>query len=180
MYNFTNISIFNIKSIHEFLSICEVKRRIKIKKFSSDDYYKVHYINGKEHSSPRYILQQIHQKIRIILSEVILPNNIFAPSKKGEKKSNIKNAKYHKNSNYLITIDIKSFYENLKLKHVISFLENDLKIEKNTAHFIGKVLTYKGHIPRGSCISPILSHLVVYKIWKEINEYCEKNQLNTL
>ena len=173
MYNFENNPFYNLQSIDDFFQIIEIEKKSPINYLCSDKLYNIIKIdNHKPFQVPIKILDSIHNKTKIILSCIDLPDNVFAPSIKGRKKSSITHALFHKNSKYLLAIDIKSFFENIDIKYIIKFFSNSLKVEYKTACIISKILTYNNHIARGSCVSPILAHLSIHKVVENINQYC--------
>ncbi|MEI0517805.1 reverse transcriptase domain-containing protein [Brachyspira murdochii] len=173
MYNFENNPFYNLQSIEDFFNIIGIEKKSSIGYLCSDKLYNIIKIdNNKPFQVPIKILASIHNKTKIILSDIELPDNVFAPATKGKKKSSITHAQFHKNSRYLLAMDIKSFFENIDIRYIIKFFNNSLKIEYKTACTIAKILTYNNHIARGSSVSPILAHLSIYKIVEKINKYC--------
>lgn len=178
MYNFKDSQLYGLQSIGDFFSILDIAPKCNIKYLCSDKLYRtVNIIGLKPCHVPYGILKDIHIKTKNILSEIILPDNVFSPAVKGQGKSAISHAKYHQYSKYLLAMDIKSFFENLKLKYIIKFFSNSLNIEYNTAVVISKILTFNGHIARGSCVSPILSHLSINNTFSKIQQYCKNRNL---
>lgn len=178
MYNFKYSQLYGLQSIEYFFSILDIMPQSNINYLCSDKLYRtVNIIGLKPCHVPYGILKDIHIKTKNILSEIILPDNVFSPAVKGQGKSAISHAKYHQYSKYLLAMDIKSFFENLKLKYIIKFFSNSLNIEYNTAVVISKILTFNGHIARGSCVSPILSHLSINNTFSKIQQYCKNRNL---
>lgn len=178
MYNFKDSQLYGLQSIEYFFSILDIMPQSNINYLCSDKLYRtVNIIGLKPCHVPYGILKDIHIKTKNILSEIILPDNVFSPAVKGQGKSAISHAKYHQYSKYLLAMDIKSFFENLKLKYIIKFFSNSLNIEYNTAVVISKILTFNGHIARGSCVSPILSHLSISNTFYKIQQYCKNRNL---
>lgn len=178
MYNFKDSQLYGLQSIEYFFSILDIMPQSNINYLCSDKLYRtVNIIGLKPCHVPYGILKDIHIKTKNILSEIILPDNVFSPAVKGQGKSAVSHAKYHQYSKYLLTMDIKSFFENLKLKYIIKFFSNSLNIEYNTAVVISKILTFNGHIARGSCVSPILSHLSINNTFSKIQQYCKNRNL---
>lgn len=178
MYNFKDSQLYGLQSIEYFFSILDIMPQSNINYLCSDKLYRtVNIIGLKPCHVPYGILKDIHIKTKNILSEIILPDNVFSPAVKGQGKSAISHAKYHQYSKYLLAMDIKSFFENLKLKYIIKFFSNSLNIEYNTAVVISKILTFNGHIARGSCVSPILSHLSINNTFSKIQQYCKNRNL---
>lgn len=178
MYNFKDSQLYGLQSIEYFFSILDIMPQSNINYLCSDKLYRtVNIIGLKPCHVPYGILKDIHIKTKDILSEIILPDNVFSPAVKGQGKSAISHAKYHQYSKYLLAMDIKSFFENLKLKYIIKFFSNSLNIEYNTAVVISKILTFNGHIARGSCVSPILSHLSINNTFSKIQQYCKNRNL---
>lgn len=130
----------------------------------------------------------------MLLKEIEFDDNIFSGI---EKRSYIDNGKMHLGCNYVVALDISKFFPNTDRDKVYKFFKNKMQessdvskiltdictisldklknIEKNIYEYIKKekIKTTK-HIPTGSPISCILSYLVNYDMFKEIDDLARK------
>lgn len=88
-----------------------------------------------------------------------------------EKRGIKRNAMFHLNKRYILTIDIKNFFPSISQKQVFKTLEEQLS-DKEFAIKIAKICTFKRRLPQGAPTSPALSNLVFKKIDDEIMKYC--------
>ena len=50
-----------------------------------------------------------------------------------------------------------------------------MKCEKDIAATLTRLATYKGHLPTGSPLSPILAYFAHYDVWEAIAQICKAN-----
>lgn len=86
-----------------------------------------------------------------------------------------KNALVHRNSKYIVHLDIKNFFESINCNHVDKLLNKINNIDEDDKELIKKIVLYKGeYLVVGSVASPIISNCVMYEFDKKI----EKEILN--
>lgn len=88
-----------------------------------------------------------------------------------------RNALFHLNKKYILTIDIKNFFPSISQKQVFETL-NEFYKEKDFSLKIAKLCTFQRRLPQGAPTSPILSNLVFKKIDDEIMQYCNSELIN--
>jgi hypothetical protein len=87
------------------------------------------------------------------------------------------NALIHKNSNYILHLDITHFFESITEYHLDKLLNKIDKINNEDIALIKRIIFYKGeHLVIGSVASPIVSNCVMYDIDKEIIDKCIKDK----
>lgn len=123
--------------------------------------------NANLKSIQRFVLRKYLNKI-----EVNKRANGFV-QKRGIKR----NALFHLNKKYLLTIDIKDFFSPISQKQVFELL-NDIYLDKEFSLKLAKLCTYKRRLPQGAPTSPVLSNLVFKKIDDEIMRYCNSEMVN--
>lgn len=88
-----------------------------------------------------------------------------------------RNALFHLNKKYILTIDIKNFFPSITQKQVFETLNEHFK-EKDFSLKIAKLCTYQRRLPQGAPTSPVLSNLVFKKIDDEIMQFCNSELIN--
>tara|TARA_R110002072_G_scaffold301914_2_gene482838 strand:+ start:1046 stop:1921 length:876 start_codon:yes stop_codon:yes gene_type:complete len=88
-----------------------------------------------------------------------------------EKRGIKRNAMFHLNKRYILTIDIKNFFPSISQRQVFQTLEKQLS-DRDFALKIAKICTFKRRLPQGAPTSPALSNLVFKEIDDEIMKYC--------
>lgn len=147
---------------------------------------------------PSDSLKQIQTIIKNELNKIDVPNNVFSGVK---GKSYINNAEYHKYGKYLFKVDLTAFFPCITRETVYKFFLNTLLTSSDIANIltnfvtvdltlcdikdqesIEKFLQFKGiktsnHLISGSPSSQILSYLVNYKMFNELQTFCDRNAI---
>ena len=139
-------------------------------------------------------LKKIQKNIQLLLKEIKYNDNVFSGV---PGKSYIDNGKYHIGCKNIVALDISKFFPNINREKVYNFfkykMENssdvakiltdlctiDLRkinnLDKNVIEYINeKKIRFMNHIPTGSSISCILSYLVNYIMFDEIDTLCRE------
>lgn len=148
----------------------DLDKRDKWIKYSN---YKILKDDGdfREISNPKRKIKTIQKRIQYFLSKIERPNWLMS----GEKgKCYIDNAKFHVNSNYIITADIRKFYNSCKREYVYLALENYFKMSSDIAGVITDILTYNEGIPTGASTSQLLAYYAYAEMFHEINSLAFK------
>lgn len=133
---------------------------------SSDRFYrkfKIKKKNGKYRNieEPLPILKEIQYWI---LKNILENCKCSEYSKAFKKNSSIKdNAKFHKKQNYIINLDIKNYFESIKIDSVYNLFLN-LGYSKDVCVMLSKLCTNKGYLPQGAPTSPLLSNLITIEL----------------
>lgn len=137
----------------------------------------------KELYAPKDKLKKYHNFLNRFIVRFMKENdNVVFSYKEG---TSVYKAVYpHKKNNFFLTIDIKSFFDNISKDNVKkTILENldNYTINpddiKNNIDSILNLLTYENKLPRGFSTSPILSNAILYKFDNKIEEFCKKNAI---
>jgi RNA-directed DNA polymerase len=146
----------------------------------TDKYYNTHYIPKKSGGkriidSPGKNLKTIQRWILINYLEKLEVNkraNGFV-KKRGIKR----NALFHIDKKYILTIDIKDFFSSISQKQVFNMLIEYFP-EKDFSLKLAKLCTYKRRLPQGAPTSPIISNLVFKNVDDQIMKYCNSELIN--
>lgn len=118
-------------------------------------------------TAPNNILKQIQARILYLLQRVERPTWLIS----GEKgKCYIDNGKAHLLGTYVLTIDIKKFYDNCKREPVYRFFIDDLKTSNDVAARLTDIVTFGNGIPTGCPTSQLLAFYAYQKMFAEIND----------
>lgn len=118
-------------------------------------------------SKPRRKIKTIQKRIQYFLSKIERPDWLMS----GEKnKCYIDNAQYHVNSDYIITADIRKFYDNCKREYVYLALRKHFKMSSDVAGVITDIVTYNGGIPTGAPTSQLIAYYAYAEMFDEINK----------
>ncbi len=90
-------------------------------------------------------------------------------SKAYVKGSSIKqNAKFHRNQRVVLTMDIKDYFDTIKIDEVKTFL-NEIGYDYEVVEVLSTVMCLYNCLPQGSPTSPYLSNLITKKIDDELS-----------
>jgi len=79
-----------------------------------------------------------------------------------------KNATVHKDGQYILKMDITSFFPTITASRLRSYIVNNkdkvpFPLDDNDINFIVKASTYKGHLVIGSVCAPKISNIIMYE-----------------
>jgi len=132
--------------------------------------YRVIYHPSKDLKLLQYWL------VKRIFSKFPVSDCSMAYSKGNSIKNN---ALFHKNSKYMLHLDITNFFESIIDYHIDKLLEKVNAIESEDIALIKRIIFYRGeHLVVGSVASPSISNCVMYDIDEEIiNNYIKGTNL---
>lgn len=131
------------------------------------------FTTGKKNSTdlrnitaPNPVLKSIQKRFFFLLKHVKRHSWLVS----GEiGRSYIDNGKIHSSSNYLLSVDIRSFYDNCTRDRVYLFCKKQLKMSSDVAKLSTDLLTYNGKIPTGCPTSQIIAYYSYVDMFEEIN-----------
>lgn len=143
---------------------------IRYHKFEID---KKHSNEKRRITAPDKTLKAVQRRILYLLQQVRRPEWLIS----GEKqKCYIDNGKAHVDGKYVLTIDIKKFYDNCTREPVYQFFVQKLKTSSDIAEILTNIVTYNGGIPTGCPTSQIIAFYAYSDMFSEIFDLA--NQFN--
>lgn len=131
---------------------------------------------SKDGKEPRHIQEptgatlRAHYRLVRHLDSIQRPDFLHSATK---KRSHITNARAHAESGgAVVAMDIRKFFESTMYQHVKSFFHKDLGCSHDIARFLANICTADGHLPTGSCISPLLSYFTHRHLFADIERLC--------
>lgn len=114
---------------------------------------------------------------RWILENILYKINV-SPYAKGfvPGRSIRENARFHRDQDMVLTIDIKNFFPSLSIIHVTSIFKS-FGYSQRISFVLAKLCTLNGTLPQGASTSPALSNLIFLPLDKRIAEYCRKREI---
>lgn len=88
-----------------------------------------------------------------------------------------RNAMFHLNKRYILTLDIKNFFPSISQKQVYNALFSHFN-DKELAIKISKLCTFKRKLPQGAPTSPMLSNIIFTPIDEQITKHCNTLLVN--
>lgn len=116
-------------------------------------------------TAPNRQLKQLQKRVLHLLQHIERPEWLIS----GEKgKWYIDNGKAHLSSTYMLTMDIRKFYDNCKREPVYKFFRNKLSTATDIAQILTDIVTYDGGIPTGCPTSQLISFYAYEAMFEEI------------
>ncbi len=114
---------------------------------------------------PKPQLRKIHKRIEKLLNRIFPPDYLFCPVK---RRSYVTNANEHVSAAEIAVLDIKKYYPSTRASRVFQFFHEEMHCDRDVAGVLMTLCSFKGHLPTGSPLSPILSFLAHKKMWDRI------------
>ena len=116
-------------------------------------------------------LKNIHKNILASISEKI----IFPEYVQGfvSKRSIVTNASLHLSKKYVLNLDIKDFFESIKIDKIIDIFSRELECNDTTSNIFAKLCTFNGCLVQGANTSPILANLVCKELDQDLYEIAQ-------
>lgn len=89
-------------------------------------------------------------------------------------RSIITNAKMHLGGKHFIQLDLRDFFQNIKIQHVREGLGTDFRGDETLA-VISMICFLKNRLPQGAPSSPVLSNLAARKLDEKLTLFSEEN-----
>jgi len=124
---------------------------------------------------PKPTLKRLQKRIEELLKRVKLPNYVHAP---GKGRSYISNAQVHTKATVVRSLDIEKYFTSTTSRRVYWFFHKRMKCSSDVAGILTKLSTFKGHLPTGSPLSPLLSYFSHVDMWEKINKIVECENCN--
>ena len=132
---------------------------------------KKHSDEKREITAPDKTLKAIQRRILYLLHRVIRPEWLIS----GEKqKCYINNGKAHTDGKYVLTVDIKKFYDNCTRESVYQFFVQKMKTSPDVAKKLTDIITYNGAIPTGCPTSQIMAFYAYSDMFSEISDLAKQ------
>ena len=120
--------------------------------------------------NPARELKIVQAQIARWLSRVEPPDYLFCPVK---GRCYVSNAARHRGQRVVRCLDIRKYFPSTPSRRVFWFFRTVMQCEKDIAATLTKLATYKGHLPTGSPLSPILAYFSHYDVWEAIAAICK-------
>ena len=126
--------------------------------------------NGTRHiENPTRRLKITQARIAKLLMRVAPPDFLFCPVK---GRSYVDNAAAHMGARVVRCLDIKNFFPSVPSRRVFWFFHKVMECERDIAALLTSMSTYKGHLPTGSPLSPILAYFAYLDLWEKVSAFC--------
>lgn len=174
-YELNQIALYKCRTKRRLAELLLVNLKDLIKLGEMPVYYtffkdKKDSIDKRKITAPVKKLRSVQKRIFCLLERAIRPVWLIS----GEKgKCYIDNAAIHKESNYILTVDIKKFFDSCKREYVYRFFVDVMKNSSDVACILTDLTTYDGKIPTGTSTSQLLAFYAYINMFEEIKMLAE-------
>jgi hypothetical protein len=120
--------------------------------------------------NPNRQLKLVQAKIARFLSRISPPDYLFCPVK---GRCYVSNAAKHLGQRVVHCLDIRKYFPSTSSKRVFWFFNKIMCCARDIAATLTRIATYKGHLPTGSPLSPILAYFAHVDVWEAVAEICK-------
>lgn len=179
MHKINQSVLYKLKSHKKLFQILDTtSQEIKFIKKNKNYYTFTQKIKNKERDliAPKDKLKAVLKNIDKYLKRISTPNYLIS-NKKGF--SAVSNADIHKNSSFMLTLDIKNFYPSVKKEHIFRLFKYRFKQEDDIAWTLTNLVTLndvKG-VPQGFPTSSRIAFWAYYDMFEKINSLVLSNNL---
>ncbi|EGV42537.1 RNA-directed DNA polymerase [Bizionia argentinensis JUB59] len=169
--------IYNIDHFSNLVgyNVSYLKRAVKFQKF----FYRKFEIdkrNGKKRilNEPLPSLKEIQLWI---LNEILYKNKVSRYAKAYVPNRSIKeHTIYHTDEKFVLTLDIKEFFKNIKFEFVESLFKS-MGYSRKVSNLLTKLCYLEKELPQGASTSPYISNLILKDFDNVISNYCISNKI---
>lgn len=86
------------------------------------------------------------------------------------------NARFHRNQELVLKLDIKDFFPSIKAGRIFNFFKR-LGYQKSVSQMLTGLCTLEGSLPQGAPTSPALSNLVVSRLDKRLSNFAVQKKI---
>ncbi len=123
-------------------------------------------------SEPNKRLKLVQKRVLRLLSAVEKPDWVMSAT---PGKCHKDNAMFHASSDYMVTMDIESFYDRCERERVYQFFKGRLRGPDDVAKALTDLSTYRQSIPTGAPTSQIVAYFAYEKMFDEINKVAKSH-----
>ena len=165
-----NNFLFKIGNKSKLCKLLKISRQ-ELRLFCGDENYRV-YKEPKHNGTgfrtieaPAKKLKSVQRKINKELQKLSVPDYLCSGIK---GKSFIDNALAHIQNQFLLCIDIDSFYPSTDYQKIFQFYKYNLQIPDDLAWILTNLTTFNKHLPTGAPTSVILAYFGYKKTFDDI------------
>jgi len=122
--------------------------------------------------NPRRNLKIVQARVARLLGRIEPPDYLFCPVK---GRSYVDNAACHLGHRVIRTLDVKQYFPNTTRNRVYQFFLQAMKCSPDVASLMADIATYKGHLPTGSPLSPILAYFSHLDVWQQVDRIVKES-----
>jgi hypothetical protein len=115
--------------------------------------------------NPPRDLKKAQKRIARLLGRIRPKDYLFCPVK---GRSYVSNAAQHRGHRVVRCLDVRKYFPSTPAWRVYRFFTAVMQCSTDVAEILTRIATYKGHLPTGSPLSPIMAYYAYYDVWERI------------
>ena len=179
-HDLTQSCFFRLRSPDKLATLIGASRgRLDVLSKAADalyDEYDIEPKPGKKRriEEPRAELKAAQARIASLLARIQPADYLFCPAK---RRSYVANAAKHRHNRVVHCLDIAKFFPNTPRRRVHSFFAAVMECAPDVAGRLASLATFKGHLPTGSPLSPIMAHYAYCDVWRALAKIAQAHRL---
>src|SRR6266481_1867235 len=146
-YPLNQSPFYKIKSPAQLADILATNRNTMLRIASGlSNYIQFENHQGRDIQWPKPTLRRIHKRAANLLGRIETPNFLHS-AKKG--RSYITNADQHSPSLPSVKVDIRKFFQSVRVPAVFHFFKDKMLYAPDVAGLLTRLVTIDGHLPTG-------------------------------
>jgi hypothetical protein len=129
-------------------------------------------LEKRQITAPKYALKCVQRRILNLIQYIERPEWVIAGTK---EKCYIDNGKFHLNSNYVLTVDIKKFNDNCQREYVYRFFRDKMLNSPDVAKILTDIVTYEKGIPTGCPTSQLIAYYAYEDMFAGIKKIADNH-----
>jgi retron-type reverse transcriptase len=122
--------------------------------------------------NPRRNLKLVQARLARLLGRIAPPDYLFCPVK---GRCYVTNAAQHRGQRVVRCLDVRKYFPSTSSRRVYWFFHTIMRCESDIAATLANLASYRGHLPTGSPLSPIMAFFAHYDVWEAISTHCKNN-----
>lgn len=144
---------------------------------TADEVYREFSVKKKDGTlrgveDPARNLKLVQARMARQLSKIEPPDYLFCPVK---GRCYVSNAAQHRGNRVVHCLDVRKYFPNTPSRRVFWFFRTVMQCEPDIADMLAKLATYRGHLPTGSPLSPIMAYYAHHDVWETIGAICREH-----
>lgn len=124
--------------------------------------------------NPRGDLKRTQARLARLLSRIEPPDYLFCPVK---GRSYVDNAAAHLGNRVTRCLDIKDYFCSSSGEKAYRFFRHVLRCAPDVAWSLTRLTAFRGHLPTGSPLSPIMAFYSYWEMWTEVSRIARENNV---
>lgn len=169
---------FKLRSKRRLADLLRVSQtELKDMSRTADQVYREFSVKKKDGTlrgveDPARQLKLVQARIARQLSKIQPPDYLFCPVK---GRCYVSNAAQHRGNRVVRCLDVQKYFPNTPSRRVFWFFHTIMQCERDVAAILASLATYRGHLPTGSPLSPIMAFFAHYDVWEAVAAICREH-----